>query len=160
MNAIAGQTDLFWSRLSGIGSGMLGLTSDFRLVPMSHLPDPRVGCLWYITAGDTDLLRALAFGSQEAVYVLSDTAEGLFARIEGRLSLSSDPERLDDLWHQAFEDRFRDNKPDPDTPLMRLDMIEAELWVTEGHPSFLDQIADAQRSGNKPHLGDHFTLHF
>ncbi len=44
----------FWSRLDDINSGMLGVTQDSRLVPMSHYTDRKVGVLWFITAKDTD----------------------------------------------------------------------------------------------------------
>ena len=73
----------FWSRLDDINSGMLGVTQDSRLVPMSHYTDRKVGVLWFITAKDTDLARSVASGPQDAMHVVSDGGQGLYARIHG-----------------------------------------------------------------------------
>ncbi|WP_042244730.1 pyridoxamine 5'-phosphate oxidase family protein [Paracoccus sp. PAMC 22219] len=150
----------FWSRLDDINSGMLGVTQDARLVPMSHYTDRKVSVLWFITAKDTDLARSVASGPQEAMHVVSDGGQGLYARIHGTLSLSDNRAKLDELWNAVASSWFEDGKQDPDVQLLRLDLSEAEVWATGGSMSFLYQIAKSKITGDKPDMGDHYTLTF
>ena len=145
----------FWSRLDDINSGMLGVTQDSRLVPMSHYTDRKVGVLWFITAKDTDLARSVASGPQDAMHVVSDGGQGLYARIHGTLSLSDNRAKLDELWNAVASSWFEDGKQDPDVQLLRLDLTEAEVWATGGSMAFLYQIAKSKITGDKPDMGDH-----
>lgn len=150
----------FWSRLEDINSGMLGVTQDSRLVPMSHYTDRKVGVLWFITAKDTDLARSVASGPQDAMHVVSDAGQGLYARIHGTLSLSDNRAKLDELWNAVASSWFEDGKQDPDVQLLRLDLTEAEVWATGGSMAFLYQIAKSKITGDKPDMGDHYSLTF
>lgn len=150
----------FWSRLADINTGMLGLTADLRFVPMSHYPDQDGAALWFITAKGTDLARTLQGGAATAMHLVSDEGEGLFARIEGRLSLSDDRAKLDELWNAIASSWFEDGKSDDDIQLLRFDLASAELWITGGSLGFLYQIARSKITGDKPDLGDHVTLNF
>lgn len=150
----------FWSRLDDINSGMLGMTQDSRLVPMSHYTDRKVGVLWFITAKDTDLARSVASGPQDAMHVVSDGGQGLYARIHGTLSLSDNRAKLDELWNAVASSWFEDGKQDPDVQLLRLDLTEAEVWATGGSMAFLYQIAKSKITGDKPDMGDHYSLTF
>lgn len=150
----------FWSRLDDINSGMLGVTQDSRLVPMSHYTDRKVGVLWFTTAKDTDLARSVASGPQDAMHVVSDGGQGLYARIHGTLSLSDNRAKLDELWNAVASSWFEDGKQDPDVQLLRLDLTEAEVWATGGSMAFLYQIAKSKITGDKPDMGDHYSLTF
>lgn len=150
----------FWSRLDDINSGMLGVTQDSRLVPMSHYTDRKVGVLWFITAKDTDLARSVASGPQDAMHVVSDGGQGLYARIHGTLSLSDNRAKLDELWNAVASSWFEDGKQDPDVQLLRLDLTEAEVWATGGSMAFLYQIAKSKITGDRPVMGDHYSLTF
>lgn len=150
----------FWSRLDDINSGMLGVIQDSRLVPMSHYTDRKVGVLWFITARDTDLARSVASGPQDAMHVVSDGGQGLYARIHGTLSLSDNRAKLDELWNAVASSWFEDGKQDPDVQLLRLDLTEAEVWATGGSMAFLYQIAKSKITGDKPDMGDHYSLTF
>ena len=150
----------FWNRLDGVNSGMLGLAEDARLVPMSHYADAEARKLWFITARDTDLARALASGAKDALHVVSDGGKGLFARIHGTLALSDDRAKLDELWNAVASSWFEDGQQDDDVQLLRLDLAEAEVWVTGGSLSFLYQVAKSKVTGDKPDMGEHFGLTF
>lgn len=152
--------DRFWSRLSDINSGMLGLTGDLRLLPMSHYVDPDAAALWFITAKGTDLARHLQQGPAPALHVVADGREGLYARIEGRLELSDDQDKLDELWNAVASSWFEDGRKDRDIQLLRMDLTAAEIWITGGSAGFLFQIARAKVTGEKPDLGQHATLEF
>ncbi|WP_405404875.1 pyridoxamine 5'-phosphate oxidase family protein [Paracoccus sp. Ld10] len=150
----------FWSRLDDINSGMLGITQDARLVPMSHYTDRKIGVLWFITAKETDLAHSVASGPQASMHVVSDGGQGLYARIHGQLSLSDNRAKLDEIWNAVASSWFEDGKQDPDVQLLRFDLSEAEVWATGGSMSFLYQIAKSKLTGEKPDMGDHYTLTF
>lgn len=156
----AEQARTFWKRLDDINSGMLGLTEDLRLVPMSHYTDADANSLWFITAKGTDLAQTLAGGAQPALHVVSDEGEGLFARIHGTLSLSDDRAKLDELWNAVASSWFEDGKQDDDIQLLRFDLSQAEVWATGGDLAFLYQIGKSKITGQKPDLGEHYTLAF
>lgn len=150
----------FWKRLKGINAGMLGAGDDGHVVPMSHYPDPDMGALWFITAKGTDLATALAAGPRPATHIISDGGEGLYARINGTLSLSDDAAKLDELWNAIASSWFEDGKQDDDVQLLRMDLEGAEYWLTGGSISFLYQIARSKVTGEKPDMGEHGTLSF
>lgn len=150
----------FWDRLDDINSGMLGLAEDPRLIPMSHYAEPEANILWFITAKGTDLVESLSGGSKPALHAVSDANEGLYTRIEGKLSLSNDKEKLDELWNAIASSWFEEGRQDPDVQLLRFDMTEAEVWATGGKLSFIYEIAKSKITGQKPDMGEHYTLTF
>lgn len=152
--------ETFWDRLEDVNAGMLGLTEDPRLVPMHHYADKDANVLWFITARQTDLATSVADGGKNAIYAVSTASEGLYARIQGTLSLSDDRAKLDELWNAVASTWFDKGEQDPDVQLMRLDLKEAEIWTTGGSVSFIYQMAKAKVTGKKPDAGDHFTLSF
>lgn len=152
--------DRFWDRLDDINVGMLGLTDDMRLLPMSHYADREAGALWFITAKGTDLARHTADAARPALHVVADGGEGLFARIAGQLSLSNDQAKLDELWNAVASSWFEEGRQDDDVALLRMDLSDAEVWITGGSIGFLYQIARSKVTGEKPDLGEHLTLQF
>lgn len=156
------RTEEFWDRLEDINAGMLGVAPEMRFMPMSHNvdDDDPANVLWFITAKGTDLTQSLTGGAQDGVYIVSDGGKALYARINGRLSLSDDRAKLDELWNAVAASWFEDGKQDEDVQLVRMDLTEAEVWATGGTLSFLYQIAKSKVTGEKPDMGDHFTLTF
>lgn len=152
--------DTFWKRIDDSNSGMLGLTEDPRLVPMSHYSDRDAGALWFITAKGTDLASSLTPGGKPAIHVVSDGGQGLYTLIHGTLSLSEDRAKLDELWNAVASSWFEDGKQDPDVQLLRFDLTEAEVWATGGSLSFMYQIAKSKITGDKPDMGEHYSLRF
>lgn len=152
------RADQFWNRLDDVNAGMLGTTEDPRLVPMSHYADRDQSTLWFIGAKGTDLAETLAGGPKDAIHVVTDAGEGLYTRIHGSLSLSDDRAKLDDIWNAVASSWFEGGKDDPDVQLMRMTLSEAEVWATGGSVSFLFQIAKSKVTGDKPDMGEHYTL--
>lgn len=156
-------TDLkkeFWDRLEDTRVGMLS-ASNARAVPMSHYIDDDAPehTLWFITAKDTDLGKTAVTGA-EAEYIVSSKDENLYARINGKLSVSNDAAKLDEIWNAVASAWFEDDQRDPDVQLLRLDLNEAEVWVTGGSLKFLFEIAKAHLTDEKPDMGDHGVLRF
>ena len=148
----------FWGRLDDINTGMLGATSDLRLVPMSHYVDRKTGCLWFITAKGTELATQAASGPKDAIHIVSDAREGLYTRIDGQLSLSEDRAKLDELWNAVAASWFEDGKQDEDVQLLQFRPTKAEVWTTDGSLAFLYEIAKAHLTDQKPDMGDHFSV--
>ncbi|MDS9468846.1 pyridoxamine 5'-phosphate oxidase family protein [Paracoccus sp. MBLB3053] len=154
------EEQIFWKRLDGINAGMLGTRDGMKMVPMSHYADPDARVLWFITAEGTDLVGEVQDGAKEALHIIADASGKLFAQIEGRLELSSDREKLDEIWSSVASAWFDEGKEDPDLRLLRLNLTNAEIWSTTGGINFLYQIAKANLTGDEPDIGDHFRLTF
>lgn len=152
--------ETFWKRLDGINAGMLGTTDKLKLVPMSHYADPAQNALWFITAEGTDLVTQLASGPSEAIHVVGDGSGKLWARIEGRLELSADRAKLDEIWNAVAEAWFDGGERDPDVRLLKFSLAHAEVWATTGGLGFFYEVAKARLTGDKPDLGTHFELSF
>ncbi|OAN79350.1 general stress protein [Sulfitobacter sp. EhC04] len=149
----------FWDRMDDVRSGMLGATGA-RSVPMSHfVDDDTPGTLWFITAKGTDIAKSAASGA-EAEYIVSSKDEHLYARIHGRITVSQDVAQLDDIWNAFAAAWFEGDQNDPDIQLVRMDLSEAEVWMTDGNLKFLFDVARANVTGKKPDMGQHGTLTF
>ena len=152
--------DTFWKRLDGINAGMLGCAPDWRWVPMSHYADRDQSVLWFITADGTDLVKAVEGGPQQAVHVVSEGGDKLYARMEGTLELSNDKAKLDDIWNAVASSWFEDGKQDEDVRLLKLKLSTAEVWATTGGLGFLYEVAKSKVTGAKPDMGDQYEIAF
>lgn len=152
--------DTFWKRLDGINAGMLGCAPDWRLVPMSHYADRDQSVLWFITADGTDLVKAVEGGPQQAVHVVSEGGDKLYARMEGTLELSNDRAKLDEIWNAVASSWFEDGKQDEDVRLLKLKLSTAEVWATTGGLGFLYEVARSKVTGAKPDMGDQYEIAF
>ena len=152
--------ETFWKRLDDVNAGMLGCDPDWRLVPMSHYADPDEDALWFITAAGTDLVESVEGGAKKAVHAVGDGDGQLYARIEGKLELSNDKAKLDEIWNAVASSWFEDGKQDEDVRLLKLKLSTAEVWATTGGLGFLYEVAKSKVTGAKPDTGDHFTVSF
>lgn len=150
----------FWDRLEDTRTGMMA-AEGARAVPMSHYvdDDDNAPVIWFITAKGTDLAKSATNGAA-AEYIVSSSDEALYARIDGRISLSNDAAKLDELWNGVAAAWFEGGKQDPDIQLIRFDLTEAEVWATGGSLKFLYEVAKAHLTDSKPDMGDHGTLKF
>ena len=152
--------DTFWKRLDGINAGMLGCAPDWRLVPMSHYADRDQSVLWFITADGTDLVKAVEGGPHQAVHVVSEGGDKLYARMEGTLELSNDKAKLDEIWNAVASSWFEDGKQDEDVRLLKLKLSTAEVWATTGGLGFLYEVARSKVTGAKPDMGEQYEIAF
>jgi general stress protein 26 len=151
-------SDKFWDRMEDINAGMLAVDGKTRFVPMSHNTDADERTLWFITAKGTDLVSAAEAGPVEATYLVAEGGKGLYARVEGRLSISNDRAKLDELWNLVASSWFDGGKDDPDLRLLAFNVADGEAWATPSGAGFLFQIAKAQLTGAQPDAGEHFRL--
>lgn len=154
----AEQRKQFWKRLEGINAGMLGFTADLKLVPMSHTADPDGHALWFIGAAGTHLGETAEKGAADATYVIAEAGGKLYAQINGRLEASDDKAKLDEIWNSVAASWFEEGRDDPDIRLLKLSIVDAEVWTTTGSAGFLYELALNKITGKTPDMGEHFSL--
>ncbi len=150
--------ETFWNRMEDVRAAMLAI-GEVQHVPMSPYADAKDGAIWFITAQGTDMVDAIQGGAAKASLIVTGS-DDLHARIEGNATLSQDRAKLEELWNPIAERWFEDGIEDPDIRLIRMDPIYAEVWATKGVMGFMFQIAKAKLTGDRPDMGEHFTLHF
>ena len=127
---------------------------------MSHYADRDQSVLWFITADGTDLVKAVEGGPQQAVHVVSEGGDKLYARMEGTLELSNDKAKLDEIWNAVASSWFEDGKQDEDVRLLKLKLSTAEVWATTGGLGFLYEVARSKVTGAKPDMGEQYEIAF
>lgn len=152
------QKDDFWHRMDDVRAGMLHTDPD-RVVPMSHYTDEERGVFWFITADGTDCYDAAKEG-RAVHYVVAEAKAKIYAKIEGRLTVETDREKLDELWSPVASAWFEDGKEDDDVRLVKFTPSHAEVWLTDGGAGFLYEIAKANLTHDKPDMGAHGVVRF
>ncbi len=147
----------FWSALEDVRSVMLAV-GHARHVPMAPFVRPQDKAIWFITAQDTDIIRAIEAAETSALMIVAGEAD-LHARIEGTASVVADRAKLEELWSPAVETWF-DGIDDPAARLVRFAPAAAEVWIGAGTLGFAYAMIKARLTGTAPDLGEHFSLVF
>ena len=153
----------FWDRVDDVQAGMLGLTTDGKLVPMSPaLREERDGKIWFISAAGEGLVSDTSTGgAHPARFVIADAKSGLYANIEGTLSQVEDDLVLDELWNIMASAIFDGEKDDENIRLLEFTPQTAGAWFsTTSGVKFLYEIAKAKMTDAKPDMGYQADLTF
>jgi general stress protein 26 len=126
----------FWKSLNDDRIVMLGLTGDDgHSQPMSaqtlHDGNAR-GPIWFFTAKDTQLVRALDT-AHRATLSFSSKHHQLFASVQGELTASNDRAVIERLWNRYVAAWYEGGKDDPKLQLIRFDPEHAHVWLSENH---------------------------
>ena len=153
--------DRLWTEIKKQRFGMLGLTGGGQhYQPMTAFAEPENGALWFFTRNSTDLAKAVGDGSP-AMFVIQAKDQDLQACLGGRLSLDHDRDRIDRYWGPMVAAWFPEGKDDPSLTLIRMDVADASVWLTEGGLiKMAFEIAKANIGKTEPHLGDRANLTF
>jgi general stress protein 26 len=124
----------FWKALRSDRTVMLGLAGveDGHSRPMTALTDgdePR-GPIWFFTANDTDMVRALGQRHRAVAHFASKDHE-VFASVHGELVPDNDRATIDRLWNPFIAAWYPGGKDDPKLQLVRLDPEQAQIWLNE-----------------------------
>lgn len=151
--------DRLWAAIADDHTGMLGMTHDsHHFQPMTAFVEEETSTLWFFARKDSDLARAALQGG-DAAFIFLDRK--LQACIDGRLSCSHDRDRIERFWNAHVAAWYPDGKDDPSLTLLRLDVSEAAVWVTEAGPvKYAIEIASANLRGETPDLGERRDLNF
>ncbi|GIL39026.1 pyridoxamine 5'-phosphate oxidase family protein [Roseiterribacter gracilis] len=122
----------FWKELKSDMTVMLGLAREGHAQPMTAQldRDGGRGPIWFFTAKDTDLVRALGSGKPAMAHFASKGHE-LFASLEGTLVPDNDRATIDRLWNKFVAAWYEGGKDDPKLQLIRFDPVDAQIWLNE-----------------------------
>ncbi len=123
-----------WKALKSDRTLMLGVdgVEDGHSRPMTaNLDDERQGPIWFFVGRPNVLVEHLA-ANRRAIAAFSAKDHGLFASIQGNLSVDTDRAVIDRLWNPFIAAWF-DGKDDPKLVLLRFDAERAEVWLNESN---------------------------
>jgi general stress protein 26 len=124
----------FWGALEDSPFVMLGLdhARDSAMQPMTARfedQDRDRGCLWFFTAKDHDLTRALGQDNR-AVASFVGKGHDVFASLRGRLVLDNGRSEIDRLWNAVVSEWY-EGKDDPKLALLRFELDDAKIWLSD-----------------------------
>ena len=141
--------------------GMLGVEgSGQHMQPMSHHLDRENQSIWFISSADTDLVQSILSPRNTQFCLISP--DGAFqACISGKLSVSDDDVKLDELWSFASAAWFELGRRDPKVRLLRLAMDKASVWIsTDSSLTFgTEMLKAAVMKDRQPDLGNLSCCH-
>lgn len=149
-----------WTQLGRTRAGMLWIEgAGQHPQPMTHFVDQEGGCLWFITASDTDLVTALGHGATGRFTIVSDKRD-YHAGLIGALQVVVDDDKLADLWSMAVAAWFEKGIEDPKVTLLRFVPREAAVWASEASVLVgIKMIRAAMSEGiSQPDVGEHHVL--
>jgi len=144
----------FWGALEDSPFVMLGLDQarGSAMQPMTARfedQDRERGCVWFFTAKDHDLTRALG-QDDRAIASFASKGHDLFASLRGRLVLDNSGPEIDRLWSPIVAEWY-EGKDDPKLALLRFELNDAKIWQSDlrGFP----RPAFNKLLGRKPEAG-------
>lgn len=100
-----------------------------RSVPMARQEVEPGSELWFITARDTDHVRAIASEPQVA---LTFSSRDAWVALTGHAAVVDDDAKLAELWNTFAEAWLPGGPQDPNAVLLHVDVEQAEYWDTPG----------------------------
>jgi general stress protein 26 len=124
----------FWRELKDSPFLMLGIEGarDGATQPMTAVfedEDREAGTLWFFTARDHDLARAMG-PSSRAIAAFAGKGHGLFASLRGSLAAAQDTATIERLWNPVIA-QWYEGKDDPKLLLLRFDLDDAKIWLSD-----------------------------
>jgi general stress protein 26 len=92
--------------------------------------DAAGGTIWFFTATDTDLVKAMGQRHRAVAHFASKGHE-LFASLHGELVLDNDRATIDRLWNRFVAAWFAGGKDDPKLQLLRFEPEQGQVWLNE-----------------------------
>ncbi|HEY5808135.1 MAG TPA: pyridoxamine 5'-phosphate oxidase family protein [Povalibacter sp.] len=127
----------FWKALKSDRTVMLGLAGveEGQTQPMTAIleedaQDIGAGPIWFFTATDTDLVKAMG-AEQRAVLHFASKGHELFASVHGELVRDNDRGAIDRLWNRFIAAWYQGGKDDPKLQLLRFTPEHAQIWLNE-----------------------------
>jgi general stress protein 26 len=100
-----------------------------RSVPMARQQVEPDAEMWFITARDTDHVRAI---EAEPRVALTFSSRDAWVAATGTASVVDDEAKLRELWNTFAEAWLPGGPEDPNAALIRVDVDRAEYWDTPG----------------------------
>ena len=126
-----------------------------RSLPMARQQVEPSAELWFITARDTEHVRAIA---AEPRVALTFSSRSAWVALEGRAAVVDDQAKLKELWNTFAEAWLPGGPEDDNATLIRVDVESGEYWDTPGSKlASAISFAKAKVTG-EPYDSDHGTL--
>jgi general stress protein 26 len=141
-------------------TAMLGMVGAEHMQPMTAFCEKGDGTVWFYCRRDNDLVRDAGAGGK-AMMCLVTGDDSFTACVGGTLHVDPDRERIERFWNPVVRAWFPEGKDDPQLTLLRLDPVDAMVWVGHDNPlRFGFEIAKANLTGQQPDAGDaaHLSL--
>ncbi len=154
--------DRLWKAIDDSRIGMLGVAGGEprHMQPMTAFTERGSDCLWFFTGANHDLVRDIGPGHAGMFCFVSKDRE-LYACISGDLSIDNDRTRIDGFWNPLVSAWYPGGKDDPNLTLVRLDAIDAQIWISAGGPIRLAwQTLKANVTKKQPDEGSVTSLRF
>src|SRR5688500_9735113 len=120
-----------WKALKDDMTLMLGLAGvdEGHSKPMTaQFDDARPGCIWFFTAKDTDLVKAMGDSHRAVAHFVAKDHE-LFAALHGEIRIDNDRATIDRLWNRFAAAWYEGGKDDPKLQLLRFDPERGQIWL-------------------------------
>ena len=143
-----------WRRLDEVHAGMLGvIDSEDHMQPMSHFIDRELKTLYFVSAGDSQLVRDIGLGAT-AEYVVVGKGQDYHASLRGAIRQSEDRAKLEEIWNGTVSAWFEGGPENPNVVLLEMPLRDAAIWAsTDSRMEFALQIARAHIIGEEPDVG-------
>jgi len=129
--------------------------------PMSTQQVDDNGDIWFFSAKDSDKNREIEADSKVQLYY-AHPGKSSYMVVNGEASISTDKNKIEELWSPLAKAWFKEGKDDPSISLIRVSNINAYYWDTKGNRmvNFVKMLAsaatgktlvDAQEGALHPH---------
>lgn len=148
----------FRDRLGNTRAGLMEVNG--RPFPMLPNVAHDNGRIWFLTANGTD---AAAAGAVDKVirFASCDTGAGLHGTVSGRLSVSGEKEKRDEVWNFVAASWCDEGKENKGLVPLRFVPSEADLWLSrQSGAVFLYETLKANLTDTQPDIGTHVTVTF
>lgn len=121
-----------WKALDKDRTVMLG-ASGVAPRPMTAMAEDQQAPLWFFTSIDTELAQSLEgdAAGHAATAAFASKDHELFATITGQVVIDNDRAVIERLWNPFVAAWYEDGKDDPKLRLVRMDAVEAHVWLNE-----------------------------
>ncbi|QNM83379.1 pyridoxamine 5'-phosphate oxidase family protein [Sphingomonas sabuli] len=120
----------FWDALDDSPFMMLGLKGSGMTRPMTAQVDDQKD-IYFFASKSEELVKDLGT-SGDAIAAYASKGHDFFASVKGRLEVSNDRAKIDELWNPMVATWYKDGKEDPDLVLLRLADPTADVWKSDG----------------------------
>lgn len=146
------QEKRFHELLVGFENAMLVTRStagELRARPMAVAQVESDNDLWFVTGTGSGKMDEIATDPHVCVTFQSSSQ---FASLSGQATMVRDPQKIDQLWKEAWKVWFPEGKRDPSLVLLRVEAQEGEYWDRSGVKGlkYLFQAGRAYLQGTRP----------
>ena len=152
----------FFEQMERVNAGMLKVSdADLHSQPMSPYPEAEAGVIWFLTNDDNELMRAVGAGA-DGHFTVTGKGHDYWACVMGRLTMSRDEGKIDELWNRFAAAFFEGGRDDPHLCLCRMDLRDGQAWASTGSSLVfgLEILRANLQEDHVADLGDTYELRF